>query len=757
MREVPATMSKSAFSISFIASKKESFETDSGASSQEAAARKDALKKGAVSTTELDVTDYRIIKSEFELPDVFYSVPTVPAGADIDVYLELWIDRIISDNREDLRVLMSQDYLIRCYEVGTREPWVEYRVRDRFGNEVWLGQKMILTKNESTGHIMCLSVIRNITDQVATRAENERRMSMIEGLSAEYSSVYFVDVQKDKYYIYRLADRIRKRFEKGFCESFEDSIKYFLENGVHSFDRDNVRENLLLEGIRKNLVSRRDYSFLFRALTSEGPKYYRCMVVRIDKKEGEATEALVGFADVHEEQENSMRQRQLLESALEQARNAGKAKTMFLSNMSHDIRTPMNAIMGFAELAKLHPDDVETVEDSLNKILTSGEHLLKLINNVLDLSRIESGRMILKEEPCSLRQEINEAMNIFRSQMKVRNIEYVQYIADDVEDLIFCDTLKMKQVIINIVSNSVKYTHPGGKIELRIENAEAPEGYAGIFLRVRDTGIGMSPEFIKKIYEPFEREESSAISQVVGSGLGMPICKAIVDAMGGNITVSSEQNKGTEINVHLEFRLQNSDIREELNADAFEHARYRIFNRPEYKSISKKKFRILLVEDNRMNREIAGKMLKHLGHETIMCENGDKAVELMRDAGDEDYDLILMDVHMPGMSGYEATEKIRSAGGMKTWVPIVAMTADAFESDVQHAYRSGMNAFISKPVNLKTLQTVIERFIGKPGLSDEDDRIKAGDVDGLAKPGDGGDCAKTGADGKAGPDDGGDR
>ncbi len=670
--------------------------------------------QGSISTCEVDVTDYRLLAEDFGSLDIFIPDQKYAAFDDLSAHVAAWIPRVTSDNGETLRTFMSRENMLRSYELGNREPWIEYSVRDRFGNEVWLNQKLLLSKNEATGHIMCLIVVRDITDLVATREENKRRMSLIEGLTAEYSSVYFVDLVNDRYYIYRLADFIRKRFEEGFSDSFDTSMEYFLENGVYSFDRENVKKKLLIEGIRRNLDGRRDYSFIFRAMTKNGPNYYRCMVVRIDKEEGEAEEVLVGFADVNEEQENSLRQKQLLEDALIQARNAGKAKTMFLSNMSHDIRTPMNAIIGFTEIALLHPEDRETVKDSLGKILTSGEHLLQLIDNILDISRIESGRLVLKEEPYSLREHVDETMDIFVPQFKAKDITFTKVISDDVADFIYCDALKMRQLMINLMSNAVKYTLPGGRIDLRIESAEAPEGYAGIEFHVKDTGIGMSDEFIKKVFVPFEREENSAISQVRGSGLGMAICKGIVDAMGGTITALSRQNEGTEIIVHLEFRLQDISLikeRDSIGAPS-EHARYRMFNRPVLERLPKDDIKILLVEDNRLNREIAGKMLKHLGYEAVMAETGDKAVEILREAGDREYDLIFMDVHMPGINGYQTTEIIRNIGGAMTWIPIVAMTADAFESDVHHALRSGMNAYISKPVNIDTLRTVIERFVG---------------------------------------------
>lgn len=685
---------------------------------QQDRAKKDMLgRQQSISTYLVDVTEYRLLRGTCHSKDIFYLMDQISLPCDYNVFLEAWLPLVVSDDLDELKMLMSREYMLRCYALGNREPWIEYMVRDKFGNEVWLNHKLLLTKNEKSGHVMCLFVVRDITDQVATSAENERRMNLIEGLTSEYSSVYFVDLVKDRYHIYRLADFIQKRFEEGFTDSFDRSMEYFLENGVYSFDKESVRQKLLREGILKNLEGRRDYSYIFRATTSGGPIYYRCKVVRIDKNEGEPTEILVGFADVNEEQENSLRQKQLLESALEQARNAGKAKTVFLSNMSHDIRTPMNAIMGFAELAKLHPDDVRTVEDSLDKILSSGEHLLQLINNILDISRIESGRMILKEEPCCLRELIDEIAGVFLPHMNARDIVFNRKIAPSVRENIFCDILKVKQLVINLLSNAVKYTPPGGRIDLIVENADAPEGYAGVYIHVKDNGIGMSREFVGRMFEPFEREERSAISQVAGSGLGMTICKGIVDEMGGTITALSEQGKGTEMIVHLEFRMQNNAVRDSMVAEfgAQEQTRYRIFARPTLEIVPKETIRILLVEDNRMNREIAGKMLVNLGYEVSMCETGDEAVEIISRAESGEYDLILMDIHMPGMNGYQATEKIRNIGGTRIWMPIVAMTADAFESDVHHALRVGMNAFISKPVNLNTLKLVIERFVGRPG------------------------------------------
>lgn len=525
-------------------------------------------------------------------------------------------------------------------------------------------------------------------------------------------------------------------------------------------------------------------------------------------------------------------ERAVLEEKLHKAEAAERAKTAFLSNMSHDIRTPMNAILGYTALAETNINNKERVEDYLKKILSSGNHLLSLINDILDMSRIESGKLNIEEKPCNISDIFRDMRNIIQTQMKSKQLNFFMDTLDVIDEDIFCDKLHVNQVLLNLLSNSIKFTPPGGSISLTIrQKSNAPTGYGAYEIRVKDTGIGMSPEFAKHIFEPFERERTSTVSGIQGTGLGMAITKNIVDTMGGTIEVLTEKDKGSEFIINLQFRLQterrNMGAIRELEGlralvvdDSFTtcdsvskmlvtigmHAEWTMYGREavlrtqqavdigepfaayiidwvmpdlsgfeivrqirrivgdnvpiiivtaydvtaimdEAKDIGVTAYcnkpifmsdlrdtlisclnngaakdeaneqnetlkelagkRLLLVEDNELNREIAEEILLENGFKVECAEDGSVAVEKVKNAETGYYDLVLMDIQMPVMDGYEATREIRALDGGRGDMPIVAMTANAFDEDKQRALDCGMNAHIAKPINIDRLIEVL--------------------------------------------------
>ena len=389
-----------------------------------------------------------------------------------------------------------------------------------------------------------------------------------------------------------------------------------------------------------------------------------------------------------------------LENSAREAREANEAKTRFLFNMSHDIRTPMNAIMGFSDLLEKHIDEKEKVLDYINKIKSSSAFLLSLINYVLEMARIESGKVVLRTETRCLTELINSLTDVFEPEVRKKQITYSCKM-DIKHQYVMGDETKVREIFINIIGNSLKYTQKGGMVSVKVtEIPSEKEGYTSYKIVIEDNGIGMSEEYLPHIFEEFSREKTSTESKVTGTGLGLPIVKSLVTLMGGSIEVESQLGEGTKTTVILPFQIASEkQIMKEQQKD----------KKSCPQNLADK--RILLAEDNDLNAEITMTVLEENGLKVERVAVGRKSVEAVRKMPADYFDMILMDIQMPGLDGYEATKQIRHLGDSRAQIPIIAMTANAFDEDRKKSLDVGMNDHIAKPVDQETLFEIMARTI----------------------------------------------
>jgi len=487
----------------------------------------------------------------------------------------------------------------------------------------------------------------------------------------------------------------------------------FVVQSANSYVDENSKELFLKNTDRKYLIrqfeqGRSEIMFEYSTKLPTGEKLFvrRSAYLTADKRSGDII-AYNNVKDITEQKQREERQRALIEDALFQAESASRAKTKFLSNMSHDIRTPMNAIIGFTTLAMKHIDNKEQVQDYLEKIAVSGDHLLSLINDVLDMSRIESGRIHLEETECNLWDLMHELKKMLAMEMQSRNLEFNIDMEDVVDGQIICDRLRLNQIFLNLLGNAMKFTAPGGSISVKVTEKPEKDGDKAIYeFRVKDTGIGMSEEFQKHIFEPFERERSSTVSGVQGTGLGMAITKNFVEMMNGTISVVSKKDVGTEFILHLPVKKASVTQAETVSKEEEKNI--------QTVRMSMEGKRILLVEDNDLNREIARKILGESGLLVEEAEDGSIALDKLLEMGPGYYSLVLMDIQMPIMDGYTATQEIRRFENKELAnIPIIAMTANAFEEDKRKALEAGMDAHIAKPIEVNRLLDELERILGR--------------------------------------------
>lgn len=523
--------------------------------------------------------------------------------------------------------------------------------------------------------------------------------SIMRCLTEDYVLLADVDLETEHEVQYRLdSGDVLKDWTNGNYE-YSYNISKYADAIVAEYDRERFIEATGIKALKEVLTIQKDFYIEYDAVIDGNIKKFQGKYTIPDDRQF-ANHMLISVRDITEStQERNEKERELLE-ARKLAESANEAKTTFLFNMSHDIRTPMNAIVGFTNLIEEHIEDKSKIRGYIKKIKNSSEFLISLINNVLEMARIESGRMTLDEQHCNIDELNDELFSVFEGQVGKKNISFHREINVEHKD-VFCDILKLKEIYLNILSNAIKYTPEGGSISMSLsEIASEPENTSIYKCTITDTGIGMTEEFLSQIFEIFTRATTATESKIVGTGLGMPIVKRLIEFMGGTIEVTSSLGVGTTVTFMIPLRISNTSTPKRVYS-----------NIHDYEDDLFKKKRILLAEDNDLNAEIAESILSSAGFLVEWAKDGVECVEMLKNAQDDYYDIILMDIQMPNMNGYEATRTIRKLDGRKAEIPIVAMTANAFDEDKKNAFDSGMDGHISKPVDISKLMNTLKEVL----------------------------------------------
>lgn len=517
-----------------------------------------------------------------------------------------------------------------------------------------------------------------------------RRLEVIEGLSVNYETILYADLDADQVLPYRFSSRTESQFEQKFqSRSYTWFMSDYIQEWVYPEDKNIFAESIDPAYIRKHLEKQNNIYINYRVMAEEEIRFLQLRVVNVGDSE-QVSQIVMGFRLVDDEIRQELEQKTMLEDALNNANLAIRAKNAFLSNMSHDMRTPLNAVFGYTALALKNIDDRDRVSHYLKEINFSGKSLLDLIDKVLEISWTEAGDDHIIESECNLIDIVQDVQKTVLPHTMKKEIYFELDTSELEHPDVYADSDKLRQALLHLASNGVEYTENGGRVSLRVVEAEPWNGYAEYHFIVADNGIGIGEDFLEHIFEPFEREKNTTFSGVYGTGLGLTIAKNYVERMGGSIQVDSIPNEGSTFTIILRLRIQERPV---TSGTGIENIISRLKNR-----------KILLVEDNEINQEIETEILEGLGFHIEIAENGKIAVEKVKNSQPGEYGLILMDIQMPVMNGREAAETIRGLENRELAnIPIIALSADAFESDKRKSIESGMHAHLTKPMDVPLL------------------------------------------------------
>ena len=592
--------------------------------------------------------------------------------------------------------------------------YVEYRIKQKDGSTRWIADYGRFTHTEVFGDIFYV-FIADGTDRMIKRMERlehaNKALLQISARESQYRKAilydalffYEVNLSENKFItavtqagendIFPVSDMIRS--QGSFEHTCYTDFIVMASDLVSSDEREEYLEFFDLGRLMKCCKNGElEQVYERRAADKFGKEHLLNYAILLGKRAAEGTEgALIIIKDITEQADR----RRLLNDTLRQAQTAAIAKNTFLANMSHDIKTPLNAILGFADLIKKNIDDRERIEEYIEKIRSSGDQLLSIAGEALEVTRMESGKAVLAEIEGDLFQMINKVGDNIAPEMDAKALHFIIDKNNIVHSHVIADLTRLTEVFVQLLDNAAKYTENGGYVIFRAEEQLSAGGYGKYVFTVEDTGIGISEEFLEHLFEPFARENNTTRSGVLGSGLGMTVVKNIIDLMGGEISVMSRPNEGSRFVVTVTLKqLENTESRAAAKPSA---------------PAQLKGLCVLLVEDNEINCEIAQELLCEEGLTVETASDGDVAVEMVKSADAGHYDLILMDIQMPRMNGYDATRAIRALGGEYSDIPIIALSANTYAEDKKKAIESGMDAHASKPLNMKNLMALIAEVL----------------------------------------------
>ncbi len=614
-----------------------------------------------------------------------------------DQYISRWHEKMVVTEKEEFIEKFSIDNLKACYKKGKKEISLTFWTTDVIDRLLYVRLTVMISKDEITGDIIGFAYINDITEETKQREDDKLLIKALESTLVAYRAVYYIRFDEDKCRMLypELQDR---EAVQGNRYTFQNSIE---NKVIHPDDAVIIEGFFDYDNIKRLMTGRDRIDVRYRRATNDGQYEWCMLTITVFEYDGE--EPVSGIMTVRSIQDivsKDEEQKAALSVALDKAEAATRAKSTFLSNMSHDIRTPMNAIIGFTGMAKKYiGTDTKRAEECLDKLDVSSQHMLHILNDVLDMARIESGKVQLSFVDVNLKDNCEAIDTMFRSSMENKDIAFSTS-CNVTDSTVSVDSVRLNQIIANLVSNALKYTPEGGEVSLSYnQTGRTEDGKAIISIAVKDNGIGMSEEYQTHLFEAFERERSSTVSGIQGTGLGLAIVKRLVELMNGSISCTSKLGEGTEFRLQFEFAV--SDVKTDNGASSSEPVSF----------IGK---RILLVEDNELNREIATEILTEIGFEVEAADDGTVAVEAVKNKGATHYDIILMDIQMPQMDGYRATEIIRSLPVDKAAdIPIIAMTANAFEEDKRKSREAGMNGHLAKPIDVAALIGTLSGFFPK--------------------------------------------
>ncbi len=666
-----------------------------------------ALLSDAVAYFEFNLTRNKIIGSPVQIIDD-HNFPMLESlglekNCSYEDFTEAYCSNMSQSMKELYKSRMNIQTLLENFNKGVYEIKFDYSMRSFENNLFWARNSVILTTDKKKKQVFGIVVVKDISREHKDTEEKNHQSEIINGLSTDFNNIVEINILTNELKSLKLSEdnySLYNKVLKGL--PYEDALDLYVRFCVYEYDKDLLYIAFSKNNLLKQLKLRKSFSVNYRKKIEGKIENIKLNVARIGD-ENNFKGILFGFINIDNEIEHELEQKKLLEEAVRMAEIANEAKTKFLSTMSHDIRTPMNAISGFTTLALQHREDMKLVEDYLNKIQNSSNHLLNLINDILDMSRIESGKLKITNAPCNINEIISDIENVISSQVDTNGLKYKREKINIRNENIFCDRLRVNQILLNLLGNSVKFTKKGGSVyfgitQLEYENIE----YAAYKFTVRDNGIGMSDEIKEHLFEPFARDSNNRVNKIQGTGLGMSITKNLVDLMEGSIEFTSEIDKGTEFNVYIKFKAMDQndlEVLEQKKKDDFD-----------INTIKGKK--ILLVDDDAFNREIAITLLTESGFVVDFAESGQDAIEKYSSSPNGFYDIILMDLMMPIMNGYEATKQLRNIQSNRNeYIPIIAMSANAFEEDKRKVLEVGMDSHISKPINIKHLLSTLAKYL----------------------------------------------